>query len=1178
MIGVKTGDVGLIGKSVVVGAGHARDNFGINRGHGPLLQMPQLSGNHSSRATPQAIAEGSAETQAFAKAQAAKINRDFGKIPLHFESNQGQTDPQVKFLSRGPGYGLFLTPTEAVMTLQQGGTDVGRNKPVLSEAEKPAPVGVSGSLADDLRSNASCSNVKPLSPTPLPAGERGFLPPSDLGYSLPPGELGYSLASEAGYLLASGERGFQLPSPACGRGVGGEGTTLRLKLQGANPAPQLAGLDEQPDKSHYLIGNDPSQWRKNVSNYARVAYDEVYPGIDLVYYGNQRQLEYDFIVAPNADPKTIKLAIEGADRVSIDPDGNLILSTPNGEIRQHKPIVYQDINGQRKTLEGRYVMLNNVGAGSNELTPPIGNAVELTPSPHGGRLGWGRSESSEATDFAGSQAPRGNPVLQALLEKSAPNGSRSFPDGIPKQELGNERHIASIGFEVAEYDHSQPLVIDPVLAYSTYLGGNDLDYGMGIDVDSEGNAYIVGDASSTDFPTTAGAYQTTKQGGGYNGYSMDAFVAKLSPDGSKLLYSTYFGGTNSIEHGSDIVADKLGNVFVVGTTLSADFPVTPGAINNGGRVFMMKLDSSGSNLIYSAKIGGSQGLGIAVDPSGNAYATGDTWASDTPVTPNAAQQKFGGGRDAFVVKLNPTGTAVIYGTYIGGTGEEYGMSLTIDKEGKAYVTGPTSSQNFPLANPLQTEYHGGSPHGDAFVTVVNPEGTQFVFSGYLGGTSEDVGFAITVDKDGFVLVTGVTASTDFPLQAALQPTFGGGVMNILRGDAFLAKIDIARSSLIFSTYLGGTGDDAGYGIETDVLGNAYVTGATTSPNFPLKNPIQSNFAGGTTRTDGAVGDVFLAKVDASGSKLRFSTYLGGSSFDYGSCCNVIKVDRCGDAYLTGATYSSDFPLQSPLQTTYGGGGDAFVAKILFDDSANLSLSKSAAPDPIITGNQLTYHLTINNLCSKDATGVKVSDLLPPQFAYIRATSTQGICSAQDGRLNCELGKLGPKGSADITVLGTASAPASVILNNQASVSADQEDVDPRNNTASASVQLRTALGVLGNDSDPDGDTLNAKLLASTAHGTLSLNPDGSFSYAPQAGFNGVDTFTYQANDGKLDSNVATVTINVARTNHAPSILSTAPTTGTPSLAYGYQLRATDPDTGDTLAYSLGCRNSPLYSS
>ena len=226
MIGVKTGDVGLIGKSVVVGAGHARDNFGINRGHGPLLQMPQLSGNHSSRATPQAIAEGSAETQAFAKAQAAKINRDFGKIPLHFESNQGQTDPQVKFLSLGPGYGLFLTPTEAVMTLQQGGTDVGRNKPVLSEAEKPAPVGVSGSLADDLRSNASCSNVKPLSPTPLPAGERGFLPPSDLGYSLPPGELGYSLASEAGYLLASGERGFQLPSPACGRGVGGELTSV----------------------------------------------------------------------------------------------------------------------------------------------------------------------------------------------------------------------------------------------------------------------------------------------------------------------------------------------------------------------------------------------------------------------------------------------------------------------------------------------------------------------------------------------------------------------------------------------------------------------------------------------------------------------------------------------------------------------------------------------------------------------------------------------------------------------------------------------------------------------------------------------------------------------------------------------------------------------------------------
>ena len=232
-------------------------------------------------------------------------------------------------------------------------------------------------------------------------------------------------------------------------------TTLRLKLQNANPDAQIAGLDQQPGKSHYLIGNDPSQWRKNVPNYAKVAYDEVYPGIDLVYYGNQRQLEYDFIVAPDADPKAIKMAIEGAEKVSIDSDGNLVLTTPNGEIRQHKPIVYQETNGQRRPIEGRYVLL--------------------------------ASDDSDADRRVRTAHQSPATVRDGVQTLSGPSQS--------KHEKA-ETQIASIGFEVAEYDHSQPLVIDPVLVYSSYLGGNALDYGEGIAVDNDGNAYIAGRTSS----------------------------------------------------------------------------------------------------------------------------------------------------------------------------------------------------------------------------------------------------------------------------------------------------------------------------------------------------------------------------------------------------------------------------------------------------------------------------------------------------------------------------------------------------------------------------------------------------------------------------------------------------------------------------------------------------------
>lgn len=531
---------------------------------------------------------------------------------------------------------------------------------------------------------------------------------------------------------------------------------LRLKLLGSNPNPEATGLDELPGKSNYFIGNDPSRWRTGVPSYRKVGFAQVYPGIDLVYYGNQRQLEYDFVVAPGADPGQIRLAVEGADRVAIDAAGDLVLGTPDGVMRQHKPVVYQEIDGERRPLDGRYVLLSEQTVGwasptseQDEELPLAGDAHTSAPSP-------------------------GDEALQ----------------------------IAYVGFEVADYDRERPLVIDPMLAYSTFFGGNQADYGTGIYADKEKNIYVVGNTASLDFPITAGAVQTTKTGGDWYGTYYDAFVAKLSADGSTLLYSTYLGGNAGMDTANGVSADDEGNAYVVGTTMSTDFPITPGAIDVGGRAFVLKLDASGQTLIYSAKVGagGGQGIAIAVDAIGNAFVTGDAWGPDILVTPGAAQTDFAGGRDAFVVKLNPTGTAVIYGTYIGGAGNEYGLSLKIDGSGRTFVVGPTSSNDFPTANPLQPDYAGGSPHGDAFVTVVNRDGAQFPFSSYIGGSGNDVGYGVAVDAAGSVYVTGVTSSIDFPLEAALQATFGGSVTGSISGDAFLLKIEIIQPRLLFSTY------------------------------------------------------------------------------------------------------------------------------------------------------------------------------------------------------------------------------------------------------------------------------------------------------------------------------------------------------------------------------------------
>jgi hypothetical protein len=607
---------------------------------------------------------------------------------------------------------------------------------------------------------------------------------------------------------------------------------MRMTLVNVNPHAQAIGQDELHGKSNYFIGNDPAKWRTNIPTYARVKYEGVYPGVDLVYYGNQGQLEYDFVVAPGADPRLVTLAFEGARKVHIDPRGELVLGVEGGEVRQHKPVIYQEVAGIKQEVSGRYVM----------------------------------------------------------------------------------KGTHQVGFRVATYDPRRPLIIDPVLVYSTYLGGSDIEEARGIAVDGAGSAYVTGSAGPT-FPTTAGAAQTMYAGGS------DAFVTKLDATGSRLVYSTYLGGSD-VDLGQSIAVDAAGSAYVTGFTNSTNFPTTAGAAQTTfaglSDAFVTKLNATGSGLAFSTYLGGSShddGGGIAVDAAGSAYVAGNTQSTNFPTTVGAAQAAFAGVLDAFVTKLDATGSGLVFSTYLGGSGRDFTLDIAMDAAGSAYVAGFTQSTNFPTtAGAAQTTNAG---EFDAFVTKLDTTGSGMVFSTFLGGGSDDGGDGIAIDGAGSVYVAGETRSTDFPTTAgAAQTTHAGGFL-----DAFVAKLNATGSGLVFSTYLGGTGQDFGIEIAVDATGSTYATGYTLSTDFPTTaGAVQTSHGGG-------VYDAFVTKLDAIGSELVYSTYLGGSDVDVGV---GIAVDAAGSAYVTGRTDSTNFPTTAgAAQTTNAGIGDAFVAKLEF---------------------------------------------------------------------------------------------------------------------------------------------------------------------------------------------------------------------------------------------------------
>jgi hypothetical protein len=470
------------------------------------------------------------------------------------------------------------------------------------------------------------------------------------------------------------------------------------------------------------------------------------------------------------------------------------------------------------------------------------------------------------------------------------------------------------GIEVGSYDPTQPLLIDP-LVYSTYIGGNSDEEGRAIAVDGSGNAYVTGYTYSTNYDVTPGAFQTNG-GGSYR----DVFVTKLNATGTALVYSTYIGGSGH-DDGYAIAVDGSGNAYVTGYTSSTNYDVTAGAFqttNGGGAdVFVTKLNARGTALVYSTYIGGNsgeEGRGIAVDGSGYAYVTGYTESTNYDVTPGAFQTTNGGGRDVFVTKLNAAGTALVYSTYIGGSGDEVGLAIAVDGSGYAYVTGYTYSTNYDVTpGAFQTTNESVSGWQDVFVTKLNATGTALVYSTYIGGIWDDYGTAIAVDGSGNAYVTGATGSPDYDVTpGAFQTTNGGGT------DVFVTKLNATGTALVYSTYIGGSDIDECNAIAVDGSGNAYVTGFTNSPNYDVTpGAFQTTKEGGW--------DVFVTKLNATGTTLVYSTYIGGSGDEWGW---AIAVDGSGNAYVTGWTYSTDYDVTpGAFQTTKGGWDDVFVTKV-----------------------------------------------------------------------------------------------------------------------------------------------------------------------------------------------------------------------------------------------------------
>ena len=711
----------------------------------------------------------------------ARVRASLEGSPLAFEANQGQTDPQVKYMARGSGYTVFLTANDTVFALHSS----------------------SQSAAQKTRASA-----------------------------------------------------------------------IHMHLVGGNPESPISAGNQLTGRSNYFIGKDPSQWHANVAQFARISYRDAYPGVNLAFYGKQKQLEFDFIVAPGASPAPIRLGVSGANRMTTDDSGNLILASAAGDVLLHKPVAYQQKDGARQPVDARF-------------------------------------------------------VLQAHNQ---------------------------VSFELGNYDRSRELVIDPAVSYATYLGGLGEDDGHAIAADGSGNAWITGQTKSANFPTKNPLNAA-------NTGSFDVFVTELSSTGA-LVYSTYIGGLSD-DSGNAIALDASGNVFVAGGTKSSGFPTKgpfQSTLKGATNAFVLELNSTGSTLMYSTFLGGTGtdvASGLALDTSGNAYVVGSTNSTDFPLKNQIVSETTGG----FVTALSSNGSTLIYSTYLGKGPKDFASAVAVDASGNAYVTGGTQSPNFTTTTGViqptcGTDTNCNGAFYDAFVCKILPTGGRFLYSTFLGGDSNDQGLAIAIDSAGDAYVTGSTSSAQFPLTKNLQ-AYGGGL------DAFVTELNPDATARIYSTYLGGGLDDTGLAIAVDANNNAYVTGVTRSSDFPVVGPTQTKLGG-----NGGNNDAFVTEIGSGGLSLNFSTYLGGSLNENtattgGGSLAGIAVDSSGSIYVTGNTVSTDFPTVSAFQNAAGGAlvADAFVAKFSASGApANFTVAAGAlSPASGHAGVSATSTITVTSL-------------------------------------------------------------------------------------------------------------------------------------------------------------------------------------------------------------------------
>jgi uncharacterized repeat protein (TIGR01451 family) len=753
---------------------------------------------------------------------------------------------------------------------------------------------------------------------------------------------------------------------------------LQHRFLGARATEPLA-QERTPGVVSYFTGS-PEEWETGIPTFSEVAYRDLWPGIDLVYSGNASRLKYDLVVRPGVDPSEIRVAYRGATSLELTSAGDLRVATPLRDFWEQAPYAYQEIGGERIQVPASF-------------------------------------------------------------------------------DLGPDR---SYGFDLGSYDRSRSLVIDPAMVvYAGYIGGSGREVGQGVAVDAEGNAYVTGltDSSEATFPATVGPDTT------FNGGPEDAFVVKVNSAGTGLVYAGYIGGAGD-DNARDIAVDAEGNAYVTGLTDSSEatFPATvgPDTTFNGGLddAFVAKVNPTGTGLLYAGYVGGSgsdQGLGIALDAGGNAYVSGPTNSTEAtfPVGIGPDETYNGGSTDAFVAKVNPTGTGLLYAGYIGGASQDYGEGLAVDSLGSAYLTGLTASSEatFPATVGPDTTFSGVPGASDiGFVAKVNPTGTGLLYAGYIEGAWDDYvqGIDIAVDSEMSAYVVGVTNASEgeFPVAVGPDTTYNGD------DDAFLVKVNPAGTSLTYAGYIGGSADDLALGVAVDAEGSAYVTGVTDSSEatFPVADGPDSTHNGGA--------DAFLAKVNPAGTALVYAGYIGGAASDGG---DGIAIDAVGNAYVTGVTFSTEatFPATVGPDTTYNGGLlDAFVAKVsegIAPAGADLSLTKADSPDPVQVKKVLTYTLTVTNGGPDHATAVTVEDQLPAGVQFGSATASQGTCTQAGGVVTCSLGSLANGASATVTIKVRPTGTGT--LTNTAEVVAAEPDPNPGNNSDTETTEVTQSGGV-----------------------------------------------------------------------------------------------------------------------